>query len=128
MDLSKIKSTGSGKMSPGKDKVGRGGMELYNTEYQHSRERGKPYNLKPDGIKATTLTGQRQDGAPGASSVRKTATSGKITVTAGAGRARGVNTWYPNKGIIASADSGESQRRGTKESESRGTSGDMDKG
>jgi len=96
------------------DKVSKGGMEHYNTENQRSRERGQTVpSLKPDGYKVKALTGQRQDGAPGASSVHKTATGtfkelGKPTK--GAGRARGVNCWYPNKGIAASGDSGESQR------------------
>lgn len=85
-------------------------MELYNTENQRSRERGKPYSLGANGYKPQTLKGQRQDGAPGASSVRKVACAGVEKPTKGAGRARGMNTWYPNKGIAASGDSGESQR------------------
>lgn len=85
-------------------------MELYNTENQKSRERGKPYSLAADGIKPKALTGQRQDGAPGASSVRKTSISEVCKPSKSAGRARGVNTWYPNRGIPASGDSGTSQR------------------
>jgi hypothetical protein len=135
VDIRKMKSKNPHEaLIPGASKTPRphkdsGLMERYNTEYQRSRERGETVpKLVGGGYKVKALTGQQQHGAPGASSVRKTATSGEIKPTAGAGRARGVNIWYGNKGIAAGADSGESQRRGDKESESRGTSGDMDKG
>lgn len=99
-------------------------MERYNTENQRSRERGEciPSNLysKKSNSPETRAALASHNSAPygrsrSADSSRSYATPGAPTITKGAGRARGVNIWFPNKGIAASGDSGESQRSSKEE-------------
>lgn len=118
-----LQSAGFGDMSkaPQQNKGER--MQRYNTENQRSRERCEtvPSNLYAKksnpahvtaAIKASTAPYGRTRPAD---SSRSCTTAGRYDPQKGQGRARGMNIWYPNKGIAASGDSGESQRSSREE-------------
>lgn len=100
-------------------------MERYNKEWQRSRERGEtiPSNLygkkrESPLVKAACASDNSAPygrNRPAASSRSNRPGGTAASPNKGAGRARGMNTWFPNKGIDASGDSGESQRSSKEE-------------